>query len=265
MSCIVICRASERRVHDDEVVAGVGDGMAFGCGDELAVAGDGLGASGKGGQGFLGGQEIERAKGIFACILFAVGHGQHHAIAEGLFGVGGGEHGEGEVDGHGENVTADEDALQHVTMESAGIATVELVQGGEALVDGGEQGTGAAGEIGDAQIADSFRIAPALVIGNGQGGEEGGRFRARVEGGQEFAVGDEALEDEAGQVVRAGGAAADDLLDDVEELGQDGLGGSGVVNTAQDFAGDVEDGVVVDAQDGIPILQDFRFVELLAE
>ena len=63
--------------------------------------------------------------------------------------------------------------------------------------------------------------------------------------------------------MRAGGAAADDLLDDVEESREDGLGGLGVVDTAQDFAGDVEDGVVIHAQDGVPILQGFEHVQAI--
>ena len=119
-----------------------------------------------------------------------------------------------EVHGDVQHVQADEAVLHHRGVQRSRVASVELVQQRDALVGGGEEGAGAAGEVPDLQRRDAVLVAPfcaagRVVSGNGESGQQRGGGRSGVEGGEEFAVGDQALEDHAGQIVGLGHAALD--------------------------------------------------------
>ena len=130
------------------------------------------------------------------------------------------------------------------------------VAGGDLLVDGRQQGAGAAGEVADLQPADGLGVSPvhALHLGDGQAGQQGGGGGQGVEGGQVLAVGDQPLENAAGEVVSVVDAGAVDA-------------GGGLAEAAQHTQGDVrwqllqyvladgKDGPVVDLQDGGPGIQ----------
>ena len=88
-------------------------------------------------------------------------------------------------------------------MQRRRVATGALVPGGQPLVHRRQQGTGTAGKVGDAQRAYRGRVRPirAVQLGDGQPGQQRRRGRQRVERRQVLTVGNEALEDAAGQVV----------------------------------------------------------------
>ena len=99
-------------------------------------------------------------------------------------------------------------------MQLAAVAAGAFVAGGDLFVDGGEQGAGAAGEVSDSQLADGLGIRPVdpFQLGDREPGQQRGGGRQGVEGGQVFAVGDEPLEDAAGEVVGIFDAGCVDAL-----------------------------------------------------
>ena len=99
-------------------------------------------------------------------------------------------------------------------MQLAAVTAGALVAGGYLFVHGGEQGAGAAGEVSDSQLADFLGARPVdpLQLGDGEPGKQCGGSWQGVEGGQEFAVGDESLENAAGQVVGVFDAGCVDAL-----------------------------------------------------
>ena len=219
---LVVGGTGEGRVHDDEVERVVGDlrdhvaDFVF----ALAAGGDAapeavLGVGGEQGERADAGVAIALAAGgIIGGAVSAVGHGEQAFALEGDAGLGAGEHGGGEVDRAGDDVEADQAVFHHRRVEGGGVAGVEFVEQGDALVGGGEQGAGAAGEVADLERGEGFGLAPVsaaggAVAGDGDAGEQRGGGGPRIEGGEDFAVGDEPLEDGAGEVVRAGGAALD--------------------------------------------------------
>ena len=122
------------------------------------------------------------------------------------------------------------------------------------------------------RLADGVQVAPVEVpltpalshqgrggfyFGDGEAGEEGGGGWKGVERGQVLAVGDEALEDTAGEVVvvvdAVGGDLQDVKTDEPEDLGSF-LGGQ----FGDDGTGDIENVQVVDLEDTVPSLQDFE-------
>ena len=84
------------------------------------------------------------------------------------------------------------------------VAAGQSVQAVDAAVGGVQQGAGAAGVVGDAEILHLLRVGPPGVVGNGQMGQQRRRFGAGVVGGQKLAVGDKFLVHRAGQVVGLG-------------------------------------------------------------
>ena len=139
--------------------------------------------------------------------------------------------------------------------------------GGYLLVDRREQRAGAAGEVGYAQPAYGFGIGPvhALQLGDGQPGQQRRRRGQRVEGRQVLAVGDEPLEDAAGQVVGVVDAGGVYGLRGKPQPRQN-PGGVTRRKLLQNVPGDGEDGPVVDFQDSRPCGQHFvlRVVDPLA-
>ena len=103
----------------------------------------------------------------------------------------------------GHDVAAVEDLFHHRLVQRCAVAAGPLVAGGQLLVHRGQQGAGAAGEVGHAQVADGFRAGPvhAAQLGNGQAGQQRGGRGQRVEGGEVLAVGYQPLEDAARKVV----------------------------------------------------------------
>ena len=168
-------------------------------------------------------------------------------------GFDAGEGGAGDVDGGGHDVAAVEHLLHHDLVERFGVAAGAFVAGGDLLVDGGEEGAGAAGEVGDAEVADGVGVGPVhgVHFGDGEACEEGGGGGKGVEGGEVFAVGDKALEDAAGEVVGVVDACGVDLLGGIAEALEDD-GGVLRVQLLEDVFGNSEDGPVVDGEDLLP-------------
>ncbi len=266
--------ARERRVHDYEVELAVADAA-----DEVvdvlggaAAGGDGGGAADQPGLGVRG-EQVEGADADLAAGLGAVGHRQQALAAEGRGGVRAREHGGGEVDGDVEHVEADEAVLHHRRVEGLGVAAVQLVEQAETRVGCGEQRAGAAGEVADLQRGQRLGVAPVRASGRAVGGQrEPGQQRGgggpRVVGREELAVCDQALEDDAGEIVRARDAARHQRPRGVPERGEHGLrrgrGQRAVASGVEQRLRRGEDRPVVVGEDGVPLAEQRRAVEGVA-
>ena len=211
--------ADKGRIHDDQVKGAMGDSLG-----ELL---DGLWEVAAGGFSLfqireeilvdLGGKQIEGAV-MDGAVVAAVTGGEDALALEGGGGMAGGEVGRGEMHRALEHVDPEEAVLHHRRVERFGVAAVHFVEQRDALIGSGKQSPRAAGEVADLHGCEGVRIAPIGVAGGagaGQGepGEQCRGGRARVEGGEELAVGDQALEDDPGQVVRMGHSSGDEPLD----------------------------------------------------
>ena len=192
-----------------------------------AAGGDGGRAADQSGLGVRG-EQVEGADADLAARLGAVGHRQQALAAEGRGGVRAREHGGGEVDGDVEHVEADEAVLHHRRVEGLGVAAVQLVEQAEARVGGGEQRARAAGEVADLERGEGVGVAPVGTAGRAARGQreasqQRGGGGPRVVRREELAVGDQALEDDAGEVVGARDAARHQRPRGVPEQGEHGL------------------------------------------
>ena len=157
--------------------------------------------------------------------------------------MGGGRH----------DVAAVEHFLHHHLVEGGGVSAGALVTGGDLLVGRREERAGAAREIADAQAADGIRVAPVhpVHLRDRQAREKGGGRRQGVERRQVLAVDDQPLEDAPGQVVRVvyprGGHVPGGVLQPAQKLG-----GVARRKLPENVSPNVEDGIVVDAQDVAP-------------
>ena len=264
---LVVGGTGERRVHDDEVERVVGE-----LGDHVADFVFALAAGGDAAPEAVlrvGGEQGERADagvaiafaggGIVRGALPAVGHGEQAFALEGDAGLGAGEHGGGEVDRAGDDVEADQSVFHHRRVEGGWVAGVEFVEQGDALVGGGEQGAGAAGEVADLERGERVGVLPVSAAGgavarHGDAGEQRGGGGPRIEGGEDFAVGDEPLEDGAGEVVRAGRAALDQLARGGPERFQH-RGGRVGGHRPQHLGGFAEDRAVVLRHHAFPLVE----------
>ena len=105
-------------------------------------------------------EELQRADACRPVRLLPIGHGEEAFTLERGVGVTAGEHRGGEVDGDVEHIEADEAVLHHGSVQSLRVAAMELVEKREALIGGGEQRTGAAGEVANlGRLAESRRRA----------------------------------------------------------------------------------------------------------
>ena len=171
--------------------------------------------------------------------------------------VGGRQHRRREVNGHRHNVRADDLLLHRPGVEVFPAAAARLAERNQPTVSGGEERAGAAGEVPDFELP---RGGFAFAVGEGERGEHSGGGRRRVEGGEELPVGDEALKDDAGEVVRAGHALVYQSRggggEQLEHVGRQPLR-----QLRHNLMRDVEDGVIVDAEDIAPLVEDGHFGE----
>ena len=132
----------------------------------------------------------------------------HLRAAKDARGVQTGEHGCGQVRGRGHDVRRNQGCLHHVFVEPGVVAAGMTKAGQNGRVCRRQQGAGAAGQVADAQLFQRLGIAPvhALEAVRGQLRQQGGGGRQRVEGGQKFAVANQALEQAPVEVVRTGNA-----------------------------------------------------------
>ena len=200
----------ERRVHNDEVEGAVGDlewepmytrsaaiGPAFSAASSIASK--------------VGCSSSRSSDPTFTpWALASVGHRKQALAVERCLRIHPGQHGGGEVHGNREHVKTDESFLHHGRVQIHWVAAVDFVEQAEAGVCGGKQGAGPAREVTDSPPGERVRIGPiTLAHWHRQPGEEGGGGGPSVEGGQKLPVGDQPLEDGAGQVMRAGDAVDD--------------------------------------------------------
>ena len=265
---LVIGWARKRRVHDHQIELAVAYAI-----DQIAnvfrlpsAGGDGAGVFDQARLHMLC-EQVERSDRDIALALApaAVGHGEQALAVERDVGVAAGEDRGGEMHGDVEHIQADQTVFHHRRVQRFGVAAVELVEERDALVGGAEQGAGAAGEVADLEGGDGLFVAPfcaarSLIGGDGESSEQGGRGGAGVEGGEEFSVRDQALEDHAGEVVRLGHAAADQPPGSVPERLEYGVG-SGGGQPIEDLAGSGEDRPVVDFEDRVPLGDDRLLIE----
>ena len=249
--------AGERRVHDDEIEAAVADlrrdrrrGLLPGAaGSKRRVA------RVEERPQFGSAQQFQGTELHFPIRLPAVGKRVEAGKIETLRGREAGERGTRDVDRRGHDIAAVEDLLHQGPMEFRGGAAGPLVARRDFLVSRGEQRTGAAGEVTHPESADPPGIRPVHLVqqGNRQAGEQGGRGRERVEGRQVLPVGDQPLEDAAGQVVGVRHAQRFHLVRHLEQALQHPTRGAGR-NMVQDVPRDGEDGPVVEFEDPRPLL-----------
>ncbi len=69
-----------------------------------------------------------------------------------------------------EDVKSNQAMPHHRGVQRLGITPVEFVEEGDALVGGGEEGAGAAGEIADLHCGERVGIAPIRAAGGFVGG-----------------------------------------------------------------------------------------------
>ena len=136
-------------------------------------------------------------------------------------------------------VAAVEDLLHHQLVQFARISAGPFMASGDLFVDSREQGAGTAGEVSDPQSPDVLGARPvhAIQLGDGEPGQQRGGCGKGVEGGQVFAVGYEALEYAAGQVVGVFYTGCVDRLGGVPQSPQNSGGGGGV-QVLQDIPGE---------------------------
>ena len=212
-------------------------------------------------------EQVQRSDRDIALALApaAVGHRQQTLAVERDVGVAAGEDRGGEMHGDVQHIQTDQAVLHHRRVQRFGIAAVELVQERDALVGGAEQRSRAAGEVADLQGGDRLLVAPlraarCLIGGDGEAGEQRRRGGTGVEGGEEFAVGDQTLEDDAGEVVRLGHAAADQPSGCLPERSEDLVGGDDR-HSIKNLRGSGEDRPIVDVENGAPFVDDALLVE----
>ena len=197
---------------------------------------------------FSAAEEFERAEPD----VFAFGAQRHRVevhFVELNVGVehrqaGGGEVDRGELDIKADQGLLDEHFVERGGVASARVGVAALRFGG----DGHEERAGAAGEVGNIQGGGEFVVAPVDVFGpavkdklreHRRGGHGG------VVGAAEFGVGQQRVEEAAGEVVAFEVAG---LVDGPEQRAEDGelVFGVAVAQHAQEFSGDLENGHVVD-------------------
>ena len=218
------------------------------------------------------GQQFERAD-PHSVTLRAVLHLQQALALERRGGMRSGEHGRRQVDGDVEHVQSVEAVLHHVRVEFLRFAAVQLVEQAEARVGGGEQRAGAAGEVADLQPGQRVPVAPvraarSAVGGQREAGQQRGGSGPRVVGGEELAVGDQPLEHDAREVVRARHAAVHQFQRGVPQRAEHGLRRlfrqRRLARGVEQRLRRGEDGMVVDRENGVPFGEQGHAVERAA-
>ena len=137
-------------------------------------------------------------------------------------------------------------------MQRLRVAAGQPMQPVDPAVGGVQQRPGAAGVVGNAEIAHPLRIRPARVVGNRQMRQQRRRFRASVVSSQKLAVGNQLLVHRAGQVVGLG-----NLLQPTGRINHRAQHPPGInrrINVNQHLAGNMENRPVIDVQYLVPFL-----------
>ena len=206
---LVIRRARERRVHDDQIHRIVGQVEVLHLHVVVAL---GLAlAGGKERAGLPGGDEVQGADGNAAPLLFAaadaVGHGVDAGVGEHFAWMDAGKLRRAQMRCRRHDVRGDHRAFQHRRMDAAIVAAGAPEAGEQRMVGRHQQRAGAAGEVGDAQVRVGIQIGPVgRQPGHGEFAEQGCGLRPRVERGEELPVRDQALEHAPGEILLGGQA-----------------------------------------------------------
>ena len=172
----------KRRVHDHQIELAVAYAI-----DQIAnvfrlpsAGGDGAGVFDQARLHMLC-EQVERSDRDVALAFTpaAVGHGEQAFAVERDVGVAAGEDCGGEMHRDVEHIQADQAVLHHRRVQRFGVAAVELVEQGDALVGGAEQGAGAAGEVADLEGGDGLFVAPFCAAGGLVGGDGEAREQRR--------------------------------------------------------------------------------------
>ena len=152
--------------------------------------------------------QVECAQGdgvlLFRALL-SVRQGVDAGVAKGRARMHARQHGRGQVRGCRHDVGRDEGAFHHLPMQFLIVVAGSSMARGQSAVRRREQRARAASEVRHLQIDEGVRVGPIRVEPRyGQFPEQGRRSRQGVEGGEEFAVGDESLEHAPGKIVQRG-------------------------------------------------------------
>ena len=256
---LVVGRARERRVHDDQIDRLVRHLHVRHLRVALGAARPAL----PGGEQRLhlpGAGQVERADcGPAVAILPAagpVGHRVDAGVAENHVGMDARQLGRAEMGGRRHDVGRDDGALHHRAVDRRVVAAGPAEAPQYGAVGGGEERARSAGQIGDAEVGIGVEVAPVETQpGDRQLGQKRGAGRQRVERREELPIDDHVLEHPAGQVVPRGHAYARKALRRLAEREEDAPGRVGA-HIGQQVGRDLEDRPVVDVpQDQVPSVE----------
>ena len=212
---LVVRGARERRIHDDQVHRCVRQvqilHLHIAAALRLPLSG------GKERARLPSGGEVQRADSDaprpLRAAADAVGHGVNARVLEHLPRMNARQLRGAQVRGGRHDVGGDHGALQHGRVYCAIVAAAVPVARQHRLVGRHQQGAGAAGEVGDAQVRVGVQVAPVRVHPrHGQFAKQLGGFGPRVERGEELPVGDEPLEHAPGEILLGGDAASGEFV-----------------------------------------------------
>lgn len=153
-----------------------------------------------------------------AFLGFAVGHRVDAGPVERHLRMGAGEDCRRQVGGRRHDVGAGQHALHHRVVELPVVASGSAQPRADPVLDGREQGAGSAREVGDAEARNGVLIAPVdLQSVHGELGEEVSAGWESVEGREKLPIADQALEQDAREILDRRGAEAGELGGGVDQ------------------------------------------------
>ena len=210
VATFVVCGPRKRGIHDNQITLPRRDVQSLGC---LFLTSPcrplRRGSAEKRLHHGILFEEIKRTKGIIARSLLAIRQRVQPGTSELRGGVCGCEHGCGQMDRHRHHVATHQRLQHHTCVQGLAVTSRLFVELDDSAICRRKQGPCATGEIGNNVLLDVLGIGPRTACLERDRSQESRRLRARVEGCQEFSVGDEALKNSTQQVMGAGKSGRD--------------------------------------------------------